>query len=104
MKTFNFIILAICAKDYVFDHQNGVLFREDDPISIHDASIPIDLNLLIDSPREKFRKSLNADCGETYLQEKMKTNFYGRNETIDQDTQENCLLAFRTLTNSSSHF
>lgn len=97
MKTFNFIILAICAKDYVFDHQNGVLFREDDPISIHDASIPIDLNLLIDSPREKFRKSLNADCGETYLQEKMKTNFYGRNETIDQETQENCLLAFRTF-------
>ena len=55
--------------NYTFDYSNGVLFQENEPLWTYDADIPVRVNVLLDSPREKFRRALNADCGEDYLLE-----------------------------------
>ena len=87
---------AFC-YNYTFDYSNGVLFQENEPLWTYDADIPVRVNVLLDSPREKFRRGLNADCGETYLVEKKSRNFFGRNGTNFNETTEDCLLAFRTF-------
>ena len=91
------IFSAAFCYNYTFDHANGVLFQENEPLWTFDADIPVRVNVLLDSPREKFRRALNADCGEDYLVEKKPQNFFGRNGTDFNETTEDCLLGFRTF-------
>lgn len=97
MKFLQFFITTSVAEKYIFDYSNGVLFQENPPVYIYDASIPIDINVMLDSPREKFRNSIQADCGEDYLIEEFQNNFFGRNDSNFNQSTEDCLTAFRTF-------
>ncbi|CAG5080973.1 Oidioi.mRNA.OKI2018_I69.PAR.g9756.t1.cds [Oikopleura dioica] len=97
MILFTIIFATANSYNYTFDYSNGVLFQENEPLWTYDADIPVRVNVLLDSPREKFRRALNADCGEDYLLESKPTNFFGRNGTDFNETTEDCLLGFRTF-------
>ena len=99
MKILIFLFNLTIAKNYIFDSKNGLLFQENDMVWIHDGSVPIDVSIMLDSPREKFRRAMNADCGEDYLVEKMPFNLFGRNDTNFNESTSDCLTAFRTFDN-----
>ena len=97
MKNFIFLIQFVNTADYIVDGVNGILFQENDPIWVYESAIPVNINILLDSPREKFRQAMKADCGESYLEEEMGKNFFGRNDSDHEEYTKNCLMAFRTF-------
>ena len=97
MKNFILLLQFINAFDYIVDGVNGILFQENDPIWVYESAIPVTVNILLDSPREKFRRAMKADCGENYLEETMEKNLFGRNDSDHQESTENCLMAFKTF-------
>ena len=99
MKILIFLFNLTIAKNYIFDSKNGLLFQENDMVWIHDGSVPIDVSIMLDSPREKFRRAMNADCGEDYLVEEKPFNLFGRNDTNFNESTSDCLTAFRTFDN-----
>lgn len=99
MKILTFLFYFAIAENYIFDSKNGLLFQENEMVWVHDGSVPVDISILLDAPREKFRQAMKADCGEDYLVEKMPTNLFGRNDTNFNETTSDCLTAFRTFDN-----
>ena len=97
MKILLFSIISTTFANYIFDSADGLLFQENEDIWVYDAAVPVDINILLDSPREKFRQTFNADCGEDYLVEKQPGNLFGRNDTDMNETTTDCLTAFRTF-------
>ena len=102
MKIIFLLLANVAAHDYTFDHKNGLLFQENDPVWVYDARVPVDVNIMLLSPREKFRAAFKADCGEEYLENKLEQNLFGRNDTNStsfRESSEDCLTAFRTFDN-----
>lgn len=97
MNFFLFSIISTTLANYIFDNADGLLFQENEDIWVYDAAVPVDINILLDSPREKFRQTFKSDCGEDYLVEKQPGNLFGRNDTDMNETTTDCLTAFRTF-------
>ena len=81
MRNLFFLVSTIVAHNYIFDSSNGLLFQENEEIWVYDARVPVNVNIMLPSTREKFRTAFNADCGEKYLEETMTSNLFGRNDT-----------------------
>jgi hypothetical protein len=107
MKLIFFLFTASNAYDYTFDHNNGLLFQENDPVWVYDARVPVDVNVMLMSPREKFRTAFKAGCGEDYLEDKLDANLFGRNDTNTtsfKESAEDCVTAFKTFDNAILSF
>ncbi|CBY16392.1 unnamed protein product, partial [Oikopleura dioica] len=67
MKIFLILTLPFCKPDdeFVFDKSNGIVFRKEEPIYTFDSEIPARINIMVPSPRQVFRTSLQADCADT---------------------------------------
>lgn len=67
MKIFLIFTLPFCKPDdeFVFDKSNGIVFRKEEPIYTFDSEIPARINIMVPSPRQVFRTSLQADCADT---------------------------------------
>jgi hypothetical protein len=98
MRISLFIFAATAAFDYTFDRKSGVLFKRLDDIYVYDSEIPTDIAILINSPRSKFRDSLNADCGDkTTGLPALPKNFFQMDENRITTESEFCTKAFDTF-------
>ena len=95
-----FLTTTLYANDYTFDRKSGVLFKKLESIYVYDSEIPRDIHIMIDSTRNKFRESLQADCGDksTGLPT-LEHNFFGLKEERITTESEFCTKSFDTFDN-----
>ena len=98
MRIINFLFIVTSAYEYTFDRESGVLLKSMDDVYVYDSEIPTDIAIMIDSPRNKFRESMKADCGDrsTGLPP-MEHNFFGLPEKRIDTESMYCTQAFDTF-------
>jgi predicted HTH domain antitoxin len=106
MKIILFFTLPFCKPDdeFIFDKSNGIVFRKEEPIFTFDSEVPARINILVPSPRQVFRTSLQADCADRNQGlPPMAKNFFGINGSIP-DLEENLEHLARTCSEAFNIF
>ena len=98
MKLFSFIFSFLHASEYTFDKRSGVLFKSLEDIYVYDSEVPTDIAILVTSPRQKFRNSEKADCGDVSTGlPPLKDNFFRLKKDKITSEAEFCTQAFDTF-------
>lgn len=106
MKIILIFTLPFCKPDdeFVFDSSNGIVFRKEEPIYTFDSEQPARINIMIPSPRQVFRTSLQADCADRDQGlPQMERNFFGINGSIPE-LEENLQYLSKTCSEAFNIF
>ena len=66
MKIVLFLLFPLyrANDEFIFDRTSGIVFRREDPVFTFDSEVPRIIDIMIASPRLKFREAFQADCGD----------------------------------------